>query len=72
MIVICGVLKPDEAERSIPLSMLLLVVGALAMSVALSATGAGDLIGGFIADIAAKYNNYVIGLVFYLFPFLWA
>ena len=71
--VICGVLKPDEATQSIPLSMLLLVVGGLAMSGALSATGAGELIGGFIADMAVKVNNrYVIGLVFYLFPFLFA
>ena len=71
--VICGVLKPDEAAQSIPLSMLLLVVGGLAMSGALSATGAGELIGGFIADMAVKVNNrYVIGLVFYLFPFLFA
>ena len=71
--VICGVLKPNEAARSIPLSMLLLVVGGLAMSGALSATGAGELIGGFIADMAAKVNNrYVIGLVFFLFPFLCA
>ena len=73
LMVICGVLKPDEAARSIPLSMLLLIVGALAMSGALSATGAGNLIGGFIADIAARFNNnYVIGLVFFLFPFLCA
>lgn len=71
--VICGVLTPDEACRAIPLSMLLLVVGGLAMSGALSATGAGELIGGFIADMAVKVNNrYVIGLVFYLFPFLFA
>ncbi|MBQ6324995.1 MAG: anion permease [Clostridia bacterium] len=73
LMVICGVLRPDEAARSVPLSMLLLIVGALAMSGALSATGAGDLIGGFIADIAVRFNNnYVIGLVFYLFPFLCA
>ena len=53
--------------------MLLLIVSALAMSGALSATGAGNLIGGFIADIAARFNNnYVIGLVFFLFPFLCA
>ena len=71
--VICCILKPNEAAKSVPLSMLLLVVGGLAMSGALSATGAGALIGGFIADMAVRVNNrYVIGLVFFLFPFLCA
>ena len=70
LMVICGVLKPWEACRAIPLSMLLLIVGSLAMAGALSGTGAGDLIGGFIAGLVTKVNNnYAIGFIFFLFPF---
>lgn len=50
--VLCGVLKPKEASAAIPLSMLLLIVGALAISGALSATGAGELSG-----LYGKYGN---------------
>ena len=71
--VLCGVLKPKEAGEAIPLSMLLLVVGALAMSGALSGTGAGELIGGFIANLAASVSNtYLVGFLFFLFPFILA
>ena len=51
--------------------MLLLVVGALAMSGALSATGAGDLIGGIISKVVTKLNNnYLVGLIFFVVPFI--
>lgn len=36
LMIICGVLKPREALQAIPVSMLLLIVGALAMAGALS------------------------------------
>lgn len=71
--VFCGVLRPAEACKAIPVSMLLLIIGALAMSGALSGTGAGDLIGGAIAGMVEKAdNNYVIGLIFFFFPFVLA
>ena len=71
LMIVFGTLKPREAVGSIPISMLLLVVGALAMSGALSATGAGDLIGGMISNmVMALKNNYLIGLVFFIVPFL--
>ena len=71
LMVIFGVLKPNDAVRSIPMSMLFLVVGALAMSGALSATGAGDLIGGVISKVVnTLHNNYLIGLVFFIVPFI--
>jgi di/tricarboxylate transporter len=70
--VLFGVLKPKEATASLPISMLLLIVGALAMSGALSATGAGELIGGYIANVvnAVGGNSYVIGFIFFIFPFM--
>lgn len=70
--VLCGVLKPKEASAAIPLSMLLLIVGALAISGALSATGAGELIGAHIANMvtAVGGNSYLVGLIFFVVPFI--
>jgi di/tricarboxylate transporter len=70
--VIFGVLKPREATASLPMSMLLLIVGALAMSGALSSTGAGDLIGGQIAKVvqAVGANSYIVGFIFFIIPFV--
>lgn len=72
LMVICGVLKPQEASRSLPVSMLLLISGSLAMAGALSATGAGDLIGGIIANVVAGLggNSYLVGLIFFIIPFV--
>ncbi len=71
--VIFKVLTPTEAVGSVPLSMLLLIVGTLAMAGALSATGAGELIGEVIAGFnMISKNSYVIGLVFFLFTFVLA
>ena len=64
LMILCGVLKPREATNALPVSMLLLIVGALAMAGALSATGAGDLIGGIIANLVKGLggNSYLVGL----------
>ncbi len=71
LMVIFGVLKPKEAVKSVPLSMLFLVVGALAMAGALASTGAGDWIGGGISKVVAKLNNnYLVGLIFFVVPFI--
>lgn len=70
--VLCGVLKPREASGALPLSILLLIVGALGISSALSATGAGDLIGGHIARMveATGGNSYIVGFIFFAVPFV--
>lgn len=71
LMIMFNTLKPKEALKAIPVSMLLLVVGALAMAGALSATGAGDWIGGGISKLVlALNNNYLIGLIFFLVPFV--
>ena len=71
LMIIFGTLQPKEALKAIPVSMLLLVVGALAMAGALSATGAGDLIGNGISKVVvALNNNYLVGLIFFLVPFV--
>ena len=71
MMVVCGVLNGREALRTLNLSMYLLFVGAMAMSGALANSGAGQLIGDAIASVAQSVGNpYIIGLVFFLVPFL--
>ena len=73
LMVVLGVLRPKEAGQAIPLSMMLLIIGSLAMAGALSGTGAGDLIGGLIAKLVRKVNNnYLIGFLFFFFPFILA
>ena len=70
VLVAAGVLSSKEACGSVPIDLCLMVVGGLCMGTALANTGAGDLIGGFIAGIATKLGNpYLIGAVFYLIPF---
>ena len=48
------------------------VIGALAMSGALSSTGAGDLIGGYISNLVATVNgnSYIVGFIFFIVPFI--
>lgn len=71
LMVVCGVLNGREALKTLNLSMYLLFVGAMAMSGALANSGAGQLIGDAIAAVAQSVGNpYIIGLVFFLVPFL--
>lgn len=71
LMVLFGVLKPREATAALPMSMLILIVGALAMSGALSATGAGEMIGSHISVLinAVNGNSYIVGLIFFIVPF---
>ena len=72
IMVASGILKPREAYGSIGLGgMVLLYVGVLALASALTATGAGDLVGNAIASLfGANANGYILGLVFFLVPFI--
>ena len=72
LMVACGTLKPKEASGALPVSMLLLIAGSLAMAGALSNTGAGAAIGGVVAKVVQGFggNNYLIGLIFFVVPFL--
>lgn len=71
LMVVCGVLTGREALQTLNMPMYLLFVGAMAMSGALANSGAGQLIGDAIANVAQSVGNpYIIGLVFFLVPFL--
>lgn len=69
--VLFGVLSEKEAVSAINWPMAFLFVGALSMGGALTETGAGEVVGGILAGFADKLGNpYLIGLVFFLVPFL--
>ena len=71
LMVITGVLSPKEAVAAMPISVWLLFVGSLCLANALSATGAGALIGNLIASVATKANsNLVAYTMFFLAPFI--
>lgn len=69
--VVFGVLTEKEAVAAINLPMAFLFVGSLAMGGALTQTGAGEVVGGILADFANTLSNpYLIGFVFFIVPFL--
>ena len=72
LMVCCGTLKPKEASAALPVSMLLLIAGSLGMAGALANTGAGAAIGGVVAKVVMGFggNNYLIGLIFFVVPFI--
>lgn len=66
----CGVVDSKTALRDIPWDMLMLYVGALALGGALTATGAGDMIGNALATaVGGTHNRYILGALFFLIPF---
>ena len=66
-----GVLSSKEVLNAIPLRIICMYIGALALGAALSATGAGDLIGQWLSGaLNNTTNGYVIGFLFFSVPFL--
>ncbi len=71
LMVVSGVLSEQEAVESIPWWMGFLFVGSLTMGGALTQTGAGEAVGNVLANaIGSLGNPYLMGLVFFLVPFL--
>ena len=71
LMVMTGVLSPREATESMPVWMYLLLVGCLTMGTALTTTGADKVIGDGLANVVGKLGNqYLIGMVFFLVPFI--
>ena len=69
--VVFGVLSEKEAIASINWPMAFLLIGSFAMGGALTQTGAGELVGDILANMANTLNNrYLIGFVFFIVPFL--
>ena len=70
LMVLVGPLSGKDAIKAIPTDMLLLYVGSLALGNSLAATGAGDVIGKWLSElVGGTHNNYVLGALFFIFPF---
>ena len=71
LMVLLGVLDGREACGAMNIPMYLLFVGAMTMGSALAESGAGNVVGDLIAGIANNLGNpYLIGLVFFIVPFV--
>ena len=71
LMVLFGVVDQKSALRDVPWDMILLYVGALGLGTALTATGAGDLIGNGLAGlVGGTHNSYVLGALFFIIPFV--
>lgn len=71
MMVLFGVVDHRSALRDIPWDMLMLFVGALALGTGLTNTGAGEAIGNWLAAaVGGTHNNYLLGALFFIIPFL--
>ncbi|MDO4460100.1 MAG: SLC13 family permease [Clostridia bacterium] len=71
LMVLFGVVDPKAALRDIPWDMLMLFVGALGLGNALTNTGAGEMIGSALANVVGgTHNNYILGALFFIIPFI--
>lgn len=71
LMMVFGVMDGRTALRSIPWDMILLFVGSLALGTALTDTGAGEVVGNLLsAVVGGSTNNYVLGALFFIVPFL--
>ncbi|MBP2057119.1 anion transporter [Lactobacillus colini] len=71
LLVIFGILKEKEALSSINLPTIFLFGGVLALSDALTKTGAGDLVASVITAVIGNTNNtFLIMFIFFAIPFI--
>ena len=71
LLVIFGTLNEKEAISAMPISISLMYAGALAMGNALKVTGAADVVGAWLAQIVGgTHNNYLLGALFFIIPFV--
>lgn len=67
----CRVISVDDAIKVLPLNLAGMLIGSIAMGNALLYTGAGDIIGKYIASLVARFdNNYFLGTVFFVSSYL--
>lgn len=69
--VVFGTLTKQEAINALPMDLAFMLTGALAMAGALTATGAGEVIGDTLASVVGNVHNpYALGAIFFIIPFL--
>lgn len=65
------IMEEKEIYRSLPMGMLFMMAGTLALAGALTSSGAGDMIGGWIIKLLGEESSDVkLTLVFFIIPFV--
>ena len=65
LLIYCGVLKVDEAVKSMTSDMVWMIAGVLVVADALGQSGAGDAIGNLVLDILGNHpGSFTVMLVF--------
>ena len=70
LMILTGVLKPDEAYQSVEWKVIFMMAGVLSMGAALEKTGGADLIAHFIETTLGQYSPYVTLSIIYLVSFV--
>lgn len=72
LLMVCtGALNHRTALKAVPWDMIMLFVGSLSLGTALTTTGAGEAVGNWLAvAVGDTTNNYILGALFFLVPFV--
>ena len=69
ILIVFGMIKPEEAYKSIEWKVLFMLAGVLSMGVALQKTGAADLLSNYIINNLGEYGPQVVLSFFFLLSF---
>lgn len=70
LMILTGVLKPEEAYKAVEWKVIFMMAGVLSMGAALEKTGGAEVIAQFIQSSLGQYNAYVTLSVIFLVSFL--
>src|SRR5690625_7514370 len=70
LMILTGVLKPEEAYRSVEWKVIFMMAGVLSMGAALEKTGGAEMIAHSIQSSLCQYNAYVTLSAIFLVSFL--
>ncbi len=70
LMILTGVLKPNEAYQAVEWKVIFMMAGVLSMGAALEKTGGATMIAQFIESILGQYNAHVTLSIIYLVSFI--
>lgn len=70
LMILTGVLKPNEAYEAVEWKVIFMMAGVLSMGSALEKTGGAELIANFIQTTLGQYNAYITLSIIYLASFI--
>jgi di/tricarboxylate transporter len=70
LMILTGVLKPNEAYQAVEWKVIFMMAGVLSMGAALEKTGGAELIANFIETTLGQYSPYITLSIIYLISFI--